>query len=95
MKEIISQKIKNARALKGLSQQELADMIGVSKQMISKYEKGESIPTSSNFLKLSKSLKVKIDYFFKPFGQAVNKRYWSKRTGLVRWLVFFWNHNCF
>ena len=39
MKEIISQKIKNARALKGLSQQELADMIGVSKQMISKYEK--------------------------------------------------------
>jgi transcriptional regulator with XRE-family HTH domain len=38
MKEIISQKIKNARALKGLSQQELADMIGVSKQMISKYE---------------------------------------------------------
>ncbi|MEY5042515.1 MAG: hypothetical protein RLZZ414_2079, partial [Bacteroidota bacterium] len=66
MKEIISQKIKNARALKGLSQQELADMIGVSKQMISKYEKGESIPTSSNLLKLSKSLKVKIDYFFKP-----------------------------
>ena len=65
MKEIISQKIKNARALKGLSQQELADMIGVSKQMISKYEKGESIPSSSNLLKLGKSLKVKIDYFFK------------------------------
>lgn len=66
MKEIVSKKIKNARALKGLSQQELADMIGVSKQMISKYEKGESIPTSSNLLKLGKSLKVKIDYFFKP-----------------------------
>ncbi len=65
MKDIISQKIKNARALKGFSQQELADMIGVSKQMISKYEKGESIPTSSNLLKLGKSLKVKIDYFFK------------------------------
>lgn len=66
MKEIISQKIKNARALKGFSQQELADMIGVSKQMISKYEKGESIPASSNLLKLGKALKVKIDYFFKP-----------------------------
>ena len=64
MKEIISQKITNARALKGFSQQELADMIGVSKQMISKYERGESIPTSSNLLKLGKSLKVKIDYFF-------------------------------
>lgn len=66
MKEIVSQKIKNARALKGLSQQELADMIGVSKQMICKYEKGESIPSSPNLLKLGKSLKVKIDYFFKP-----------------------------
>lgn len=66
MKEIVSQKLKNARALNGFSQQELADLIGVSKQMISKYEKGESIPTSSNLLKLGKSLKVKIDYFFKP-----------------------------
>lgn len=66
MKDIISQRIKNARTLRGFSQQELADMIGVSKQMISKYEKGESIPTSSNLLKLGKSLKVKIDYFFKP-----------------------------
>ncbi len=66
MKEIVSQKIKNARALKGFSQQELADLIGVSKQMISKYEKGESIPSSPNLLKLGKSLKVKIDYFFKP-----------------------------
>lgn len=66
MKEIVSQKIKNARALKGFSQQELADLIGVSKQMISKYEKGESIPSSSNLLRLGKSLNVKIDYFFKP-----------------------------
>jgi Zn-dependent peptidase ImmA (M78 family)/DNA-binding XRE family transcriptional regulator len=66
MKEIVSQKIKNARVLNGLSQQELADMVGVTKQMISKYEKGESIPSSSNFLKLGKSLNVKVDYFFKP-----------------------------
>ena len=66
MKDIISQKIKNARSLKGFSQQELANMIGVSKQMISKYEKGDSMPTSSNLLKFGKSLKVKIDYFFKP-----------------------------
>lgn len=66
MKEIVSQKLKNARALNGISQQELANMIGVSKQMISKYEKGESIPSSSNLIKLGKSLKVKIDYFFKP-----------------------------
>lgn len=66
MKDIISQKIKNARDLKGVSQQEVADHIGVSKQMISKYEKGDSIPNSTNLLKFAKFLNVKIDYFFKP-----------------------------
>ncbi len=64
MKEIISQKIKNARLINAMSQQDLADRIGVSKQMISKYEKGESIPSSSSLIKLAKILKVKIDYFF-------------------------------
>ena len=54
MKDIISQKIKNARDLKGVSQQEVADHIGVSKQMISKYEKGDSIPNSTNLLKFAK-----------------------------------------
>ncbi|MBC7407358.1 MAG: helix-turn-helix domain-containing protein [Arcicella sp.] len=66
MKDIIAQRIKNARDLRGVSQQEIADFIGVSKQMISKYEKGDSIPNSTNLLKLSKYLNVKIDYFFKP-----------------------------
>ncbi len=66
MQAIISQKIKNARILNGFSQQELADSIGVSKQMISKYEKGIAIPTSAIILKLGKYLKVQIDYFFKP-----------------------------
>lgn len=64
MKEIVSQKIKNARVINALSQQDLADMIGVSKQMISKYENGDSIPASSSLIKLAKSLNVKVDYFF-------------------------------
>jgi Zn-dependent peptidase ImmA (M78 family)/DNA-binding XRE family transcriptional regulator len=64
MKEIISQKIKNARLINAMSQQDLADLVGISKQMISKYEKGESIPSSPSLIKLAKSLKVKVDYFF-------------------------------
>ncbi len=66
MKDIISQKLKNARTLKGFSQQELADRIGISKQMISKYEKGDSIPTSTVLLKFKKQLNVSLSYFFKP-----------------------------
>ena len=58
-------RIKNARKLKMLSQQEVADEIGVSKQMISKYEKGQSIPDSTKLIKLANLFDLKIDYFFR------------------------------
>src|SRR5690606_41013144 len=66
MKEIVSLKIKQGRILNALSLQDLADLVGVSKQMISKYEKGDSMPSSKMLIKLAKSLKVKMDYFFMP-----------------------------
>lgn len=66
MKEIVSIKIKQGRILNALSLQDLADLVGVSKQMISKYEKGDSMPSSKILIKLAKSLKVKMDYFFMP-----------------------------
>ena len=41
MENLIANRIKNARILKCMSQQDIADELEVSKQMISKYEKGE------------------------------------------------------
>ena len=67
MESIIAYRIKNARKLRCLSQQEVADEIGVSKQMISKYEKGLSTPDSSKLIKLSKLFNLKVDYFFKSY----------------------------
>lgn len=64
MNEVVALKIKQGRLLNGLSLQDLADMIGISKQMISKYEKGDAMPTSKILIQLAKSLKVKMDYFF-------------------------------
>ena len=64
MKEIVSQKIRQGRVLNAMSLQELADLIGVSKQMISKYENGTSMPSSKTLIQFAKSLKVKLDYFF-------------------------------
>ena len=65
MNDIVSYRIKNARKLNGLSQQEVADEVGVSKQMISKYEKGLSIPDSSKLIKLARLFDLKVDYFFR------------------------------
>jgi Zn-dependent peptidase ImmA (M78 family)/DNA-binding XRE family transcriptional regulator len=64
MENIIGNKIKSARIIGGLSQEDVAVALGISKQMISKYEKGLSLPTSTNLLELAKALKVNIDFFF-------------------------------
>lgn len=65
MESIVSTRIKNSRIHKGLSLQEVADNIGVSKQMISKYETGKSIPNSTKLIALSKLFSQKVDYFFR------------------------------
>ncbi len=67
MKNIIAYRIKNARKLKLLSQQEVAAELGVSKQMISKYEKGMTIPDSAKLIKLAHLFGQKIDYFFRAY----------------------------
>lgn len=66
MNTVLSEKIKSGRKLRSFSQQKLADEIGVSKQMISKYENSISTPSSNVLIKLAKSLRLSLDYFFTP-----------------------------
>lgn len=51
-------KLKQKREELGLDQQELAELIGVSKQAYFKWEKGLSKPTKANIAKLERVLKV-------------------------------------
>ena len=53
--------IRELRHEKHLSQYQLADMIPISRQAISKWERGESIPDSSTLLRLSEIFKVTIN----------------------------------
>lgn len=55
-------KLKQKRQELGLEQQELAELIGVSKQAYFKWEKGLSKPTKANIAKLEKVLKVPEGY---------------------------------
>ncbi len=66
MKEVFAYRLKNARILRGISVQYLTEKLGVSKQMISKYEKGLSIPDGKKIITLAKIFEVKPDYFFTP-----------------------------
>jgi len=55
-------RLKQARANKGLSQSKLADIVGVHVTNISRYERGENKPTSSVLSKLAEALGVSADF---------------------------------
>lgn len=54
-------KLMRHRKQLGLSQEELAEKIGVSRQAVSKWERAESSPDTENLISLSKIYNVSID----------------------------------
>lgn len=58
----IGERLKEARIRKNLSQQELGDLIGVSKVSICGYEKGNRTPNINNFIQLINILEISPDY---------------------------------
>ena len=59
---MLNEKIYQLRKRKGLSQEELASQLTVSRQSISKWELGESVPDTENVVQLSKIFCVSTDY---------------------------------
>ena len=57
-------RLKAARAAMDLSQQELADQVGVSRQTISAIEKGDYNPTINLCIAICKSLGKTLDELF-------------------------------
>lgn len=57
----ISEKIQALRKKKGLSQENLANMLGISRQAVFKWEAGESTPDIDNIKKLSEIFEVSFD----------------------------------
>lgn len=60
-REIMQNNLIKLRKEKGLSQEELADKLAVSRQAISKWERGESLPDTDNLIRLAKLYGVSID----------------------------------
>lgn len=62
---ILADKIINERKKNGWSQEELADMLGVSRQSVSKWESAQSIPDLQKILKMAEVFNVSTDYLLK------------------------------
>jgi len=58
----LGEKIHHLRKLSGMSKEELASQITVSRQAISKWELSESIPDTDNVVQLCKLFNVSADY---------------------------------
>ena len=65
----LSKRIYELRKSNGMSQEALAEKINVSRQSISKWESGETIPEIGHIIELSKVFGVSTDYLLL-YGEA-------------------------
>ena len=70
MREEIGGLIRNLRKSRGLSQMQLAEMVGVSYQQIQKYEKGTDNVSVDRLRQLAKALEMPVTGFF-PSGDGL------------------------
>lgn len=64
----LSEKIMDLRKRSGWSQEELAEKLGVSRQSVSKWETGESVPDLDRIIRMSELWDVSTDYLLKESG---------------------------
>lgn len=64
MNQVVGQKIRDARIARGLTQDELGDLIGKTSKTVSSYETGKRMCAIAELPALSEALDVEISYFF-------------------------------
>lgn len=69
----IADRIQHLRKAKGISQEELADKIGVSRQAVSKWESEQSSPDIEKIVLLSEYFDVTTDYLLKGIEPVQNE----------------------
>lgn len=93
----LPEKIQRERKKMGLSQEKLAEKIGVSRQAITKWENGLASPELEKIVSLSECFKVSTDYLLKdnyradPTTRICIERKQANVMENVAWRKFVWN----
>lgn len=77
----INERLKEMRLNAGMSQEELASKLNVSRQSVSKWETGDSLPDILKLKQLSKLYDVSIDYIvgiLNLIGKKIRKKQVNK-----------------
>ena len=69
---VFCEKLQILRKNKGLTQEELADRLNISRAAVAKWESGQSYPDISNLIQISNLMNVTIDYLVKDQNCAVS-----------------------
>lgn len=81
---MFSVRLHRARKAAGLSLRELGERVGVSHAAIKKYEDGLTMPSSDILIGLSRALKVRTEYFFRPEPVVLEGIEYRKRSSLPK-----------
>ena len=66
----VGSRVREARSLKGMSQEQLGVILGISFQQVQKYEKGSNMIGSSRLWDICRALEVSIDFLFDGLDEA-------------------------
>ncbi len=69
---LLGEKIYSLRLAKGLSRQQLAEMLDITHQQLQKYEKGVNRISIGRLILVAKALDTEIDYFFQGIDDVSN-----------------------
>lgn len=82
--QIVGKEIRKRRKELGFSGVELADLIGISQQQISRYERGECNITLDNLFNLAKALETDLICFFNDDVFSIESHSESKKTPEIK-----------
>lgn len=82
---MLSENLKQYRKSKGLSQEKIAEMLGVSRQAVTKWENGQTTPSSDNLIALADLYQVSLDELLgKPHPSGEDKETDRKYNPILR-----------
>lgn len=68
-REKVGRAIAEQRRLKGMTQKQLADILNVSYQAVSRWEQGQSLPSVDMIYDIAQSLETTVDYLLKGLSE--------------------------
>lgn len=83
----LGEKIQQLRKISGISQEQLAEQLGVSRQSVSKWELNDSVPEAGKLLAISELFSISLDELLKGNNDEVEECNEDKDTGVLKQLA--------